>query len=500
MRLSTAVRVSLVAGLLAAILATGFAFWMRHEIYATRYKDLQYRAEQARNLMMGNLRAVPAERSWPFSFEHPPTDQVVEIVEDNGNVPEYSSELSAHVDDDGPALQPLPAKWAPRSSQDRQYVTFGAPNPERLDAACGSGATQEASTCQDIKNLAGRRIEYYRGVVPLAHLPVDGGKSFPGDGRSVAVAVYVLPFEAEDAVAAADRVLIPAVPIGVLLIMLGAYVTTRVALRPVERMRALAATISETNLHERVPVPPTGDVLAALATTLNETLARLETSADQQRGFIADAAHELRSPIAALRAILEVAAAHPDRADWPRTVATAVEETRRLQDLADDLLLIARLDADPAPTPTSTVDLAELTRRHLARRLDEGPTLTLESPDHVPVTGNPAQLDRILRNLLDNALRHATTQVTVTLTTTPTAVLLHVTDDGPGIPTPDQTRIFTRFTRLDDSRTRPTGGAGLGLSIAQDLAHRHHATLAVTPTPHPGTRLTLTLPNPTSPT
>ncbi|TDD59273.1 HAMP domain-containing histidine kinase [Kribbella antibiotica] len=275
--------------------------------------------------------------------------------------------------------------------------------------------------------------------------------------------------------------------------MLGAYVGTRTALRPVERMRAQAAAISQRNLHERVPVPPTGDVVARLATTLNETLARLETAAEQQRGFVADAAHELRSPIASLRAILEVANEHPERADWPQVSGTAIEETKRLQKLADDLLLVAKLDAEPR-TNTQSVDLAELVRRQLAARVDEGPTLSFEAADSVLVTGDAGQLDRLVRNLVDNAIRHTRTMVAVSIEQLHGNVVLQVDDDGAGIPEPERERVFERFTRLDEARSRDAGGAGLGLAIAREIALRHHGTLTAAEAPSGGARFTLVLP------
>ena len=311
----------------------------------------------------------------------------------------------------------------------------------------------------------------------------------------VAVSVFVLPFEAEQAAAEVDRVLERTLPLAVVLIMIGAYFGTRMALRPVERMRAQAAAISQRNLHERLPIPRTGDVVARLATTLNETLARLEAAAEQQRGFVADAAHELRSPIASLRTTLEVASEHAERADWSQVSDTLVDEIRRLQRLADDLLLMARLDANQE-TSRQPVDLAELVRRQLARRVDEGPEVSFESAQSVMVDGDARQLDRLTRNLVDNAMRHARTTVTVRIEEQSGHVVLQVDDDGPGIRAADRERVFERFTRLDEARSRDAGGAGLGLAIAQEIAHGHNSTLTAGESPDGGARFTLTMSGP----
>ncbi|SDG59205.1 Signal transduction histidine kinase [Lentzea fradiae] len=245
-------------------------------------------------------------------------------------------------------------------------------------------------------------------------------------------------------------------------------------LRPVERMRAEVAEINENNLTRRVPVPSSDSEVARLGAALNETLDRMHRSVEDTRRFVADASHELRSPLAALRAELEIALSHPYLADWPTVVKAALEDAERLQELTTDLLLLARLDAD-APENQDTVDLSAVVRREVARRA----MVTLEADDHVLVPGRRAQLSRLLGNLLDNAERHAGTAVVVRLRGGPSATL-EVIDDGPGIPEADRERVFDRFARLDEARTRDAGGAGLGLAIARRIATRHHGTLEAT--------------------
>ncbi|MGK4584365.1 sensor histidine kinase [Kitasatospora sp. HPMI-4] len=260
------------------------------------------------------------------------------------------------------------------------------------------------------------------------------------------------------------------------------WVTGR-ALRPVEAIRAEVADITEHRLHRRVPVPAAEDEIARLARTMNSTLDRLEEAGARQRQFIADASHELRSPITVLRTQLEVAMAHPAPELWPDLVKDALEDTVRLQDLASDLLMLARMDAAD-PVKTHSLDLTELCRATVAARHgDRIPVHTELQPD-ITVTGNRSWLTRLLTNLLDNAQRHAEQQVRLTLRTDPggTAVL-EVRDDGPGIPDADRDRVFERFTRLDDARSRDHGGTGLGLAIARDIATHHRGTLTAAPSP-----------------
>lgn len=267
------------------------------------------------------------------------------------------------------------------------------------------------------------------------------------------------------------------------------WLVTRRALRPVDAIRGeMAAITASEDLARRVPEPDTHDEIARLARTTNETLAALQASVERQRRFVADASHELRSPIASLRTQLEVGAAHPELLD----VAGAVEDTVRLQELAADLLLLARLDAGEKPGQ-GRVELAALAREELSQRpADRVPVTTaLES---VEVAGSRGQLSRVLGNLVTNAQRHATARITVTTRTEGAWAVLEVADDGSGVPAAERERIFERFVRLDDARSRDEGGAGLGLAIARDVAARHSGTLTVDEAPGGGARFVLRLP------
>ncbi|MER5768823.1 HAMP domain-containing sensor histidine kinase [Streptomyces sp. NPDC001985] len=263
----------------------------------------------------------------------------------------------------------------------------------------------------------------------------------------------------------------------VLLLVVGSvtWLVTRRALRPVEGIRAeMAAITASADLSRRVPVPGSRDEVARLARTTNETLAALESSEERQRRFVADASHELRSPIASLRTQLEVGAAHPELLDVPG----AVEDTVRLQQLAADLLLLARLDAGEKPG-LARLDLGALVSEEASQRMSDRIPVMVEAVPGLEVSGSRSQLARVLGNLLDNAQRHAATAVSATVRGDGRQVVLAVADDGAGVPEAERERIFERFVRLDDARTRDDGGAGLGLAIARDVAERHGGSLTV---------------------
>lgn len=270
-----------------------------------------------------------------------------------------------------------------------------------------------------------------------------------------------------------------------------AWWVTGHALRPVTAIRTGLAAVTGSELDRRVPDPGGADEIAQLARTVNDTLDRLERSDARQRQFTADASHELRNPLAAVRARLEVALRDPDR----ESVAAALADTERLQAIAADLLLLARLDGGPAPR-TEPVDLALLAAEDAARRPGPRVPLRLDAGAPVPAAGDPARLERALANLVDNALRYARTGVVVRAAAEDGWALLEVTDDGPGIPEADRDRVFERFVRLDADRGRAGGGTGLGLAIAREIARAHGGEVRALPAPAGGARLVLRVPAP----
>ncbi|MDT0380803.1 HAMP domain-containing sensor histidine kinase [Streptomyces sp. DSM 42041] len=307
------------------------------------------------------------------------------------------------------------------------------------------------------------------------------------DGTPVSVYAGASLAGQEEAVSSVTRAMLVGLPVVLAVVGAVTWLVVRRALRPVEGIRrGMADITASTDLSRRVPEPDARDEVAALARTTNETLGALESAVERQRRFVADASHELRSPIASLRTQLEVGAHHPDLLD----LDGAVQDTVRLQSLAADLLLLARLDAGEQPG-TGRVDLAEVVRDELRQRVARVP-VRLDVPEgaDTTATGSRTQLGRVVGNLLDNAQRHASAGVRVSVR----PGVVEVADDGSGVPSGERERIFARFVRLDDARSRDDGGAGLGLAIARDVAERHGGTLTVTDAPGGGALFTLRLP------
>ncbi|MGW3342280.1 sensor histidine kinase [Nonomuraea rubra] len=256
------------------------------------------------------------------------------------------------------------------------------------------------------------------------------------------------------------------------------WLVTGRALRPVATMRAELDAVHAGDLSNRVTQPQGDDEVAQLARSVNGTLARLERSAEQQRQFASDASHELRTPIAGLRAQLESAQLYPDDTDMRALVHSALRDTDRLEAIITDLLLLARIGSR-VDVVRERVDLADLVRKELAVRSDKLP-VRVDLADGVVVEGVRLQLARVLTNLLDNAQRHAEHTVCVTVAVEePDTGLLAVENDGMEIAESDRERIFERFTRLDAARSRDSGGTGLGLAIARDVAMAHRGEIRV---------------------
>ncbi|WP_336213332.1 sensor histidine kinase [Nonomuraea sp. LPB2021202275-12-8] len=288
---------------------------------------------------------------------------------------------------------------------------------------------------------------------------------------------------------------VPAFLIGLSLGLVGLtwFGVSRVVARtlaPVDRIRACLAEISAGGGRGmRVPAPETDDEIRALAVTANQTLERLEAAMEQQRRFAADASHDLRSPITAMRAQIEEALLHPRETDWQRTAREVLSSLDRLQNIVTDLLTVAKLDAG-APATEEPVDLAELVSLETARERSKPVTTTLQPG--VVVTGDRLRLARLLTNLLDNAERHAESMIVVVVRKDGQAAL-EVLDDGAGIAPDQREAVFRRFTRLDASRSRDAGGTGLGLPIAREIAEAHHGTLTIEDSAS-GARFVLRLP------
>jgi signal transduction histidine kinase len=289
-----------------------------------------------------------------------------------------------------------------------------------------------------------------------------------GDGATV---VATLPLTGVEGLVRALRLaLVGVVPVLTALVAAAVWVALGRALRPVERLRSAAAQVARAGGPGSLPDPGTDDEIGALARTLNEMLDRLEVAAARQRSFVGDAAHELRTPVAALAATLEVAAAHPAAYERAELVAELGTEVRRLGALVDDLLLLARVGS--RPVPDDPVDLGAVAREaaDLVRAAAARPEVRLEVRGDGRTRGDARALGRVVRNLVDNAVRHAAGRVTVDVGDGRVVV----TDDGPGVPAAERERVFERFVRLDDARTREgAAGSGLGLAIVREVVREH---------------------------
>jgi signal transduction histidine kinase len=256
-----------------------------------------------------------------------------------------------------------------------------------------------------------------------------------------------------------------------------AWLTVGRVLRPVERMRTRAVAITASrDLSGRLPQSGSNE-LSKLAETLNGMLTSLEQSVDRQRRFVADAAHELRTPLSGLTATLEIAQQHPDLAR-DTLLGELLAGHRRLSRTLNDLLVLAALDGR-GPGPMTSVDLAGVVTDCSRRRVPEGVCLHVSKLERAIVLGNESQLSRIVANLLDNALRYTRSTVELALTVSGGRARISVTDDGPGIPEADAERVWDRFVRLDDDRSAKSGGSGLGLAIVRELTLAHGGTATV---------------------
>jgi signal transduction histidine kinase len=275
------------------------------------------------------------------------------------------------------------------------------------------------------------------------------------------------------------------------------YRLVRRSLRSVDAIRCRVADISTSDLAERVPVPTSRDEISALAVTMNEMLARLEAGHRAQQQFLSDASHELRSPLSTIVSGLEVAEAHPELLDAELAVDTLLPEAQRMQALIEDLLLLARADEQSLVMRNEEVPLDELAELEAARLRRDGCAIhTTISPARL--IGDPAAISRVIRNLVDNAVRHAKSRVDIEVASHDGDVILTVSDDGPGIPEADRTRVFERFVRLDSARSRSGGGTGLGLAIVAEVVAAHGGAVTIDDRCGGGATIIVTFPQQTS--
>ena len=308
-------------------------------------------------------------------------------------------------------------------------------------------------------------------------------------GRDIVVYAAQPLEQVHDAVETVFRLAVVGIPLLVLITGTVTYLAAGRALRPVEAIRARVATTRDPSV--RVPVPAARDEVGRLAETMNAMLARLQAGQAVQRRFVADASHELRSPLATIATGLELLS----RGDADRDTVTALRgETERLGRLVDALLLLARADESGLRPRFEDVDLDEVAEAERLR--PAGRIVPRIEAAHVRVVGDRGQLAQVVRNLVDNACRHARSMVVVSVRHSGEVAALDVADDGPGVPPEQRTRVFERFVRLDDARARADGGAGLGLAIVAEVVAAHGGTVDVVGSPLGGALFRVRLPIP----
>ncbi|MEJ7706899.1 MAG: HAMP domain-containing sensor histidine kinase [Nocardioidaceae bacterium] len=311
------------------------------------------------------------------------------------------------------------------------------------------------------------------------------------DGAAI---VYVaIPMEdIEDTMATATEVLVAGLAVLVLVLSGVMWLIIGRTLAPVERIRQQASAITGRHLHRRVVEPAQRDEIGRLARTVNEMLARLEDSADRQNSFVADAAHELRSPIASLRTQLETARIEQNGDGL--SVPDLLQETYRMQTLVDRLLLLAHTDSGDLAMQRVTVDLDDTVDDVMSSLVDARVSVDLSDVHPAQMNGDPDLLEQVVRNIVQNAMRYAVRDVKVSLRTEDQRAVLTIDDDGPGIPVERRGDIFRRFTRLDAARDRREGGVGLGLAIVAEIVRAHGGQIDVGCAPIGGARLQVRLP------
>ena len=272
------------------------------------------------------------------------------------------------------------------------------------------------------------------------------------------------------------------------------YLLVGRSLRPVSRITRQANEITSTELEHRVTVPAADDEIRTLAITMNSMLARLERGRDSQLRFVGDASHELRSPLTTVVGLLDLADHTSSPVDLETVRTILLPEARRMQRMAEDLLLLARADEHGLSVTASDVDLDDVVSDELVRLRALSPPKVAGHVVAARVSGDADMLRRAVRNLTDNAVRHSMSTVWISLSVEGSTAVIAVSDDGPGIPEDQRHRVLDRFSRIDVDRRRDTSGAGLGLAIAHEIALAHGGAVAVVDSRHGGATVELVLP------
>jgi heavy metal sensor kinase len=330
-------------------------------------------------------------------------------------------------------------------------------------------------------------------VLPGATLLIATRASAGADGTRYRVEVGTSAAASEATLRRVLAMLAIALPVAIAAAVAGGFVLVRRALLPVERIATKAAEISQHNLSERLPVLHSGDELERLSVALNHMISRLEEAILSSKQFVADASHELRTPLSVMRGELENLAQDAAlRGETRERLGSVLEEVDRLADIVEGLLALSRLDVGESHSQWVRVDLAALAAETADQMsllaLDKHLSVTCQCEDDVTVLGDRSRLKQLVVNLLDNAIKYTPAGGRVALSVRAEAgeALLEVSDTGVGIPAEALSHVFKRFYRVDDSRSREQGGAGLGLSIVQAICSAHGAQVEVTSSPGTG--------------
>jgi signal transduction histidine kinase len=368
---------------------------------------------------------------------------------------------------------------------DRGRVVAASPNATGAGPLTDEPATGELHV-EDVLGPDDSETETYRmwtSTGPSA----DGGRVRAYVGTSLE--------SVREATAKLRDTLLVGVPLVWLLLTGASWLLVGRALRRLDRIRAQVDAITEDDLTRRVGGADRPDEVGRLATTMNRMLARLERASERQRRFVADVSHDLRSPLTAQRAQLEVAMLHPETVDHHQLPDQLLRDLLRHVDEMDSLVgdLLFVVTDDERPRTRQPLDLEDVVLEEAARvRRLGGPVVDTSAVSAAPVTGDPDELRRLVRNLVENAVAHASGRIDLRASARDGTAVVDVIDDGPGIAAGQDEVVFTRFHRGDDARSRR--GTGLGLSIARAIAERHGGTLALVREGAPGAHFRLTLP------
>ncbi|MET1052188.1 MAG: ATP-binding protein [Mycetocola sp.] len=386
--------------------------------------------------------------------------------DDDDPVTQTTEEFLSTYDDDEAFFQVIDEDGAVVAASENAASLAAVPAPPDGDSAT--------------MRLPDESAEFLTVAATSGDLTVVTGRSIEGIGETTGTVT---------------RLLAVALPILLVFVAVTTWIVVARALRPVERMRREVDEVSAANLDRRIADPGSRDEIGRLATTMNHMLDRLDASQKTQRRFISDASHELRSPLASMRQYAEVAQAHPDRVSAAELSDVILDEGARLERLVQGMLVLAKADEHTLAPTRVAVDLDDLVLAE-ARRLKDTTSLTVDVSGVGParVLGDVGLLGQALRNLADNAARHADGRVAFELTEENGQVLLVIADDGNGIPSDARETIFERFVRLDEARARESGGSGLGLAIVREIAVAHGGSVIATGSALGGARFEVRVP------